>query len=52
MSVKELIESLQLCDLEDEVKCYDPESEQIESVTGLTYGGKDRVVELFTDNID
>ena len=34
---------------EDEVKTYDPNSEQLESVTGILYDGKDKVVEICSD---
>ena len=52
MTVQALIELLQEADPKDEVKAFDPDSGQIESVSGMLYGGTDGVVELCTDNPD
>lgn len=49
MKVIELIELLQQADPQDEVKAFDGDSGMMESVTGMTYGGHDNIVELHTD---
>lgn len=51
MIVADLIKCLQGCDPADEVQGFDPESEQWESVSGLTQGGGDAVVKLYTDEL-
>lgn len=50
MKVRELIEMLQKANPEDEVKAWDAESEQMESVSGMIYAGQDGIVELCTDD--
>jgi hypothetical protein len=50
MTVQALIELLQKADPKDEVKAFDPDSGQIESVSGMVYGGADSIVELCTDD--
>jgi hypothetical protein len=51
MTVKELCEELErCCQPGDEVKAFDPNSMQIERVTGFLYGGRDGIVELQTDD--
>jgi len=51
MTVKELIETLGKADPEARVVAWDPDSGQAEEVTGMTYGGSDNLVELFTDDL-
>lgn len=52
MKVSELIELLRKANPDDEVKAFDGDSGQIESVSGMLYGGKDGVTELCTDDPD
>ncbi len=47
MTVQNLIELLQKCDQQDEVVTFN--GEEICSITGITYAGKDHKVELHTD---
>jgi len=49
MSVRELIELLQKAHPLDEVVAFNGDSGKMESVTGMLYGGRDRKVELCTD---
>jgi hypothetical protein len=49
MTVKGLIEMLSKANPDDVVMAFDPESSKAEPITGMTYGGADGVVELFTD---
>ena len=49
MKVKALIEMLQKADEDAEVMVYDGDSEQMEPVTGMVYGGGRVTVELYTD---
>lgn len=49
MKVKDLIQHLQKANPEDEVKAFNGDSGQMESVSGMTYDGKDHIVELYTD---
>lgn len=50
MNVGEMILMLQKADPSAEVKAFDPNSGQLESVTGMLYAGADKVVELCTDD--
>lgn len=50
MTVAALIEMLRKASPTEEVKIFDPDSHQIEPVTGMTYGGHDGIVELHTDD--
>lgn len=52
MNVETLIEILKQLNPKDEVKAFNADTGQPESVTGMTHGGKDGIVELFTDEID
>lgn len=52
MTVNDLIERLENIKKfghgDDEIKAFDPDSDQYESVTGLTYGGNEPV-KIYTD---
>lgn len=51
MTVKELIEKLQaLPDQDAEVLTYDADAAEIVPVTGMVYGGDDKIVALQTDD--
>ncbi len=51
MTVRELIERLQaLPDQDAEVITYDGDAEDMVPVTGMVYGGTDKVVALQTDD--
>ena len=51
MKVKDLIELLKKAPPEADVLAYDPNSESMEEVTGMIYGGSDFIVELQTDEL-
>ena len=51
MTVKELIEKLQsLPDQDADVLTYDADAQDLVPVTGMVYGGDDKVVALQTDD--
>jgi len=55
MTAKEFIELLtdfskHGLNLDDELKTFDPDTMNWESVTGMTYGGNDGVIKLYTDD--
>ena len=49
MTATELIELLKICNGDDIVEIYDPDAEEVLPVTGMTYGGGDRKVHLYSD---
>ncbi|NOS67801.1 MAG: hypothetical protein HOO67_05570 [Candidatus Peribacteraceae bacterium] len=49
MTVRELIELLQTANPDDEVTAYNSDHQGLVPVTGMLYDGKDRMVELCTD---
>jgi len=49
MKVSALRKMLLKADPNDTVKIWDPESEQWEPVTGMTYAGRDKIVQLYSD---
>lgn len=52
MTARHLVEMLlALDDLDIPVKAYNGDSEQLEEVSGMLYGGADQVVELCTDDM-
>jgi hypothetical protein len=54
MKVKDMIPMLQKANPEADVRAFNGDSEQFESVTGMTYGGESmgvdlKIVDLYTD---
>ena len=52
MNVKDLIELLQKAEPEAIVLTYDGDTDCMEEITGMIFGGDGKVVELQTDEID
>lgn len=52
MTAADLIQMLRKAAPTDVVKIFDPNSQQMEEVTGMLYGGSDGVTELCSDDPD
>lgn len=51
MKVKDLIEKLKDCNPEALVLIFNPDFEEMSTVTGLIYGGPENTVELCSDDM-
>ena len=49
MTVTQVIEMLQGIEGDDEVMLFDPDTNEWQTVTGCTYGGGDKRVQLYCD---
>lgn len=52
MTAEDLIAMLQKCNPTDVVETWDPDCEMDMPVTGMTYGGRDGKITLYTDTDD